>query len=60
MGGRGRGRGARAGLLKPLVDAKRVLHFPAEAADVYDTSGAGDTARAARRSGPATPTATWP
>jgi len=29
-----------------LVDAGRVLHFPAEAADVYDTSGAGDTALA--------------
>lgn len=29
-----------------LVDATRVLHFPAEAADVYDTSGAGDTALA--------------
>jgi len=29
-----------------LVDAGRVMHFPAEAADVYDTSGAGDTALA--------------
>jgi len=29
-----------------LVDASRVMHFPAEAADVYDTSGAGDTALA--------------
>ena len=29
-----------------LVDATRVLHFPAEAADVFDTSGAGDTALA--------------
>jgi len=29
-----------------LIDATRVLHFPAEAADVYDTSGAGDTALA--------------
>jgi D-beta-D-heptose 7-phosphate kinase/D-beta-D-heptose 1-phosphate adenosyltransferase len=29
-----------------LVDAARVLHFPAEAADVYDISGAGDTALA--------------
>ena len=29
-----------------LVDASRVMHFPAEAADVFDTSGAGDTALA--------------
>ncbi|HEX2940940.1 MAG TPA: bifunctional heptose 7-phosphate kinase/heptose 1-phosphate adenyltransferase [Rhodopila sp.] len=29
-----------------LVDAKGVQHFPAEAAEVYDTSGAGDTALA--------------
>jgi D-beta-D-heptose 7-phosphate kinase / D-beta-D-heptose 1-phosphate adenosyltransferase len=29
-----------------LVDATQVMHFPAEAADVYDTSGAGDTALA--------------
>jgi len=29
-----------------LVDANGVQHFPAEAADVYDTSGAGDTALA--------------
>jgi D-beta-D-heptose 7-phosphate kinase/D-beta-D-heptose 1-phosphate adenosyltransferase len=27
-----------------LVDAEGVQHFPAEAAEVYDTSGAGDTA----------------
>jgi D-beta-D-heptose 7-phosphate kinase/D-beta-D-heptose 1-phosphate adenosyltransferase len=30
-----------------LVDADGVRHFPAEAADVYDTSGCGDTALAA-------------
>jgi D-beta-D-heptose 7-phosphate kinase/D-beta-D-heptose 1-phosphate adenosyltransferase len=30
-----------------LVDADGSQHFPAEAADVYDTSGAGDTALAA-------------
>ena len=30
-----------------LVDATGCLHFPAEAADVHDTSGAGDTALAA-------------
>jgi D-beta-D-heptose 7-phosphate kinase/D-beta-D-heptose 1-phosphate adenosyltransferase len=30
-----------------LVDAAGVYHFPAEAAEVYDTSGAGDTALAA-------------
>ncbi|HVZ08168.1 bifunctional heptose 7-phosphate kinase/heptose 1-phosphate adenyltransferase [Rhodopila sp.] len=30
-----------------LVEASRVTHFPAEAADVYDVSGAGDTALAA-------------
>ena len=30
-----------------LVDAAGSQHFPAEAADVYDTSGAGDTALAA-------------
>ncbi|PPQ27992.1 PfkB family carbohydrate kinase [Rhodopila globiformis] len=29
-----------------LVDATRSQHFPAEAAEVYDTSGAGDTALA--------------
>ena len=30
-----------------LVDANGCLHFPAEAADVHDTTGAGDTALAA-------------
>ena len=30
-----------------LVDATGSQHFPAEAADVFDTSGAGDTALAA-------------
>jgi D-beta-D-heptose 7-phosphate kinase/D-beta-D-heptose 1-phosphate adenosyltransferase len=29
-----------------LIDANGSIHFPAEAADVYDTSGAGDTALA--------------
>jgi len=34
-----------------LVDADGVRHFPAEAADVYDTSGCGDTALAALAAG---------
>jgi len=34
-----------------LVDASGSQHFPAEAAEVYDTSGAGDTALAALSAG---------
>ena len=34
-----------------LVDADGVRHYPAEAADVYDTSGCGDTALAALAAG---------
>lgn len=34
-----------------LVDGNGSMHFPAEAADVYDTSGAGDTALAALGAG---------
>lgn len=34
-----------------LVDTDGVRHFPAEAADVYDTSGCGDTALAALAAG---------
>ena len=34
-----------------LVDAEGIRHFPAEAADVYDTSGCGDTALAALAAG---------
>lgn len=34
-----------------LVDADHVRHFPAEAAEVYDTSGAGDTALATLAAG---------
>jgi D-beta-D-heptose 7-phosphate kinase / D-beta-D-heptose 1-phosphate adenosyltransferase len=34
-----------------LIDADGVRHFPAEAAEVYDTSGCGDTALAALAAG---------
>jgi D-beta-D-heptose 7-phosphate kinase / D-beta-D-heptose 1-phosphate adenosyltransferase len=34
-----------------LVDASGACHFPAEAADVYDVSGAGDTVTAAMAAG---------